>query len=103
MGYRSEVTIAIVREKDSNVFTDAFPDLREELNGIVYYQWNHVKWYYEMFPYESVKKIMDYLDEVDEEDDTQYGYYRIGEEIDDIESKGSPYEMGITLIQTVKW
>ena len=86
MGYRSQVAIAIGREKHN----DFVAMLKEDdldgaevitLEDRVVYNFHYVKWY-ESF--HSVSRIREALDKLDEEEGN-YEFVRVGEEVGDID------------------
>ena len=96
MGYRSDVAIFLtnacyVRHK---VLENLFPELIKEFdksmhkNGVLY-EMNGVKWY---DSYQDVQQVYEWLEQLDDE---EYGFIRIGEETEDIEYRGSPGEFGL--------
>jgi|TARA_R100000482_G_C5130975_1_gene151873 hypothetical protein len=109
MGYRSEVSI--VTRKDNKELCDILKaeyeqdkdlwDIFEEgtikmYNGqkeeILYVQCDYVKWY---DGYKTVDDIMSAISRI--EDEESYGFVRIGEEWNDVETMGYPYDYGLTI------
>ena len=92
MGYRSDVRIAIIKE----VYMDAlikenFPEIFIEnepdiIDGNRYYSFDDIKWY-DDFP--DIAECMKFLNNLPEED---WGFIKIGENDDDVESFGSPWD-----------
>ena len=97
MGYRSQVAIAIKKEefqkhntvKLSEALKDC--DLVEQGNDHFTFIWEDVKWYPN---YADVALIEAVLDEID---DPNYGFVRIGEDDNDIEKKGEYWEYGLNV------
>jgi hypothetical protein len=99
MGYRSQVSIAIVKV----IFDEKGYALKKDMvdcDSILlvsgdrpYYifVWDSVKWY-ESYP--EVSSVMEFLSELDEDD---YGFLRIGEDDTDIENKGCPHDFELTI------
>ena len=113
MGYRSEVNI--VTRKDNKELYELLKyehedglnrhislwDIYEEgttkmYNGdkveVLYVQCDSVKWY---DGYKSVDDIMSAIANIENEE--SYGFVRIGEEWNDIETLGFPYDYGLTI------
>jgi hypothetical protein len=97
MGYRSEVGFACTDEVNNLLKavaeTDAeFKKFLGEGDGShdSRYIWQDIKYYDGYAPVDCLNNIMDFLGltGLDEE----YGFLRIGEELEDIEQKGAPYE-----------
>ena len=104
MGYRSDVNI-ITRIENTELVNVLKDDAKDELwdefeiGTIKMYDGNKVKiliakvsdvkWY-ESYP--SVRQIMDAMHRI--EDDETYGFIRLGEDMDDIETFGFPYAYG---------
>ena len=107
MGYRSSVTIVtrienkelvkVLKEDNEADNWDNFEQgFIKMYNGdkvqILFAQISYVKWY---DSYPSVFRIMDAIHRI--EDDESYGFIRIGEEWNDVESLGCPYDYGVNL------
>ena len=110
MGYRSDVTIAMTvdaQKKFEVALAAADEKTKNEVkellaladyNRITKYGWllvfTGVKWYNDCKECIDVRFIEDFLNH---EDSSSYLYYRIGEELDDIELQGdwlaNPYEV----------
>lgn len=99
MGYRSDVIVAMKQEKfkellktvDDNLALDIFEgsDTREKKEWILL-SFHDVKWYDE---YKDVKAIMDFINNMDDDD---FEYHRLGEEPTDYEVLGgycSPFNI----------
>ena len=107
MGYRSDVYI-ITRIENTELVNILKDDAKDEswdefelgtikmYNGkkvkILLAKVSDVKWY---DSYPSVFRIMDAIHRI--EDSETYGFIRIGEEWNDIESFGYPYDYGLSL------
>ena len=113
MGYRSDVGLALDRsavmslhqklnalDKNSEAFSvirdfisDASKHYEDSDTGAEVYFWEYVKWYDDFSEVDFIEKLM--LDLADE----SYLFIRIGEDIDDLEIRGSfygnPFELGL--------
>jgi hypothetical protein len=110
VGYRSDVVIAI--------YADVFPEPDEnEISAedlqfinearrkshigsreVAVFEFNSVKWYSEYAVVQFFNKRMDQLDDIvamDLEHIEPYAFVRVGEEVDDIETRGATEDMGI--------
>jgi len=112
MGYRSEVNIVtrkdnkelyelLKAEHENKLRTVSLWDIYEEgtikmYNGdkveVLYVQCDYVKWY---DGYKPVDDIMSAIARIENEE--SYGFVRIGEEWDDVEAMGYPYDYGLTI------
>ena len=100
MGYRSDVAIGLSNEADVQLrlsdkklaiqVLDDADDTNKYENHTNYFL-GDVKWYQ---GYQDVDQVMEFLDSLQHD---EFGYMRIGENDDDIEIKGDPYEYGIEL------
>jgi hypothetical protein len=97
MGYRSNVAIAVTKEIYTEKFLTqklprAFNETDETFTTTLgyYFIWLNLKWYDD---FNDVREVMDFLGSLDGED---YGYIRIGEEYDDIETRGDPYRFDMS-------
>lgn len=105
MGYRSEVAFAIKKDKFRDFkhkLAEAIQDCDEVYktdNGVVF-TWSWAKWYED---YEEVIAVSEVMDECEDLPGGHelYGFVRIGENSDDIETKGSPYEFGLGVSRTI--
>ena len=103
MGYRSQVVIGFkktlfwkhVGENIAN-FKDC--DLIEEDSEDVVFIWDSAKWY---DGYSDVTSVMQVFHKVIEEEDQSAGFLRVGEEDEDIETLGVPYEFDIYAVTSV--
>ena len=91
MGYRSEIAIAI----DNDLITSEFEqllhdaDLKQKHESYTLYMYDCVKWYES---YTEVSEVMSFLNNLDDEN---FGFIRIGEELGDIELLGTPYDFNL--------
>ena len=108
MGYRSEVCLAVdkaansVLEAIDNITNYALLGDAEErvvckYDGTVKYYWSCVKWY-EGYP--AVDMIMNTIHKLPEE---SYGFIRIGEDTEDLEERGSPYEFDMFITRSISY
>ena len=106
MGYRSDVFLRIAEPLVEVVQAAAKLDPRlEEMlkegesdhGAKTDFHWESYKWY---DSYPEIKAIEDMLDELDEDD---FGFIRLGEEQGDIEQKGYPSEYDMYTSTTVDW
>ena len=117
MGYRSDVgwacdpavaeVIGAVLElnpKENNSDVHSFIDFgRDKHRGYerldrLYFE--HIKWY-EGFPeIDMFNRLMEHLEAHGLED--LYGFVRIGEELDDVEMRGAPYEHDIYVNRSIE-
>ena len=115
MGYRSEVVLVVGKEvmpqfmvtmakspeARALCFAEATRHEDYEENGNMLFAWDCIKWY---LSYEEIRAIEDFLDWCDSEDvpsqdakgervdgDECYRFVRIGEEVEDIEERGSGF------------
>ena len=90
MGYRSEVVIAVTEDhvdRMSKFLADADKVAKNDFG--TYFYFKNVKWYSD---YEDVQKTMEALSYIPED---EYGFLRTGEDTDDIECQGNPYDFGL--------
>ena len=106
MGYRSDVFLRIAEPLVEVVQAAAKldPKLEEILKegesdhgSKTDFYWESVKWY---DSYPEIQAIEGMLDDLDEDD---YGFIRLGEEEGDIERKGDPCEYNMYTNTTVDW
>ena len=110
MGYRSDVGFACtpmvkqvieqVCEWDSE-FKELIGYASDESHGTDdgRWLWNSVKWYPDFPDVQIMENLMVILDNSEMYD--EYGLIRIGEEQDDMETKGSPYEFDMYLNRSI--
>jgi hypothetical protein len=105
MGYRSDVVLVMYPEdpKDmpalklfaSENIPDKFEEVKRDAPGIPVYlrwRWDNVKWYEEFPEVDAVEDIMHRWEDLFWRDDGYHYHYefiRIGEELEDIESRGT--------------
>jgi len=116
MGYRSTVGAAVPTEKltkwleeqNDPEITEFIDDLRkgeqtaelpEDMGklSMTYLYSDYIKWY-ESDP--VIEKFMEFIDCLDHR---EYGFVRLGEDSDDIETEGVPYMFDIYLIRGIKF
>jgi hypothetical protein len=109
MGYRSEVVLKL--NKPASSALDAFASMSEDIktllsdadwaaqddeNGHVYF-WSWIKWY---DSYKGIGLIDEFLNVLPCE---SYGFIRLGEETDDIEHRGSPYDFNMHVNRSIEY
>ena len=107
MGYRSDVCIAINSEvKAYALIANNWPSLlddadrTDETTCASYYWMDGWKWYES---YKEVNAVMKFLDEVDDQfDDPPYAFVRLGEEYQDIEIRGEPWNFGVEIHRSIQ-
>jgi len=108
MGYRSDLCIAINSEvKAWSLIANNWPSLlddadrTDETTCASYYWMDGWKWYES---HEEVNAVMKFLDEVENQFDenTAYGFVRIGEEFEDIEVRGEPWNFGVEIHRAIE-
>ena len=110
MGYRSDVGISGTEE--FKFVVDSVASLDKEFEEFIGYgedyspdnafrhKWDDVK-YYDGYPdVDTMNNIMNFFEEVHCED--YFGFIRIGEETDDIETRGSPYEFDMYVNRSIE-
>lgn len=101
MGYRSDLVIGIRKSVlAQDLINPTIPSIVKELSTAstdeaVYYFIEQWKWY-ESYP--DIREIEAWFDSMDYED---FGAMRIGEDDNDIQTWGSPYEFEIYLSRTI--
>lgn len=114
MGYISQVVIAIHKQVlVRNLLTGTqLPEMLQEFPAKVvgiahYWFWDSIKWY---TGYPSVDEVNQYLASLDDEPDIEqehglafncYGFMRIGEDENDIESRGEPDVYDVHLCRSI--
>lgn len=88
-------------EKREKSFTELDPYGEEDWNDdvnvlITYYSWGYTKWY---DGDDDVDKIMEFLRSI--KDTADCGLIRIGEELDDYESDGEPWELNMQVHRNI--
>ena len=109
MGYRSDVGFActpMVKQIIEQVceWDSEFKELinyadNHSANDSGRWFWEYVKWYEDYPDIQIMENLMTALDSSDLHD--EFGMIRIGEEQDDIESKGSPYEFDMYVNRSI--
>lgn len=106
MGYRSTVYLRInapivevvqAAAKLDPTLERILKEGKEEFGSDTDYYWDYYKWY---DSYPEVQAIEGMLDELDDDD---FGFIRLGEDQGDIESKGMPSEYDMYTSTTVDW
>lgn len=105
MGYRSEVVIKFndaaaevmeaARKLDPGLDSILKDNENPEYKNVVYY--SSIKWYE---GYKDIGAILNILNQLDIED---FGFMRIGEDPDDVEELGSPWEYDISINRSLSW
>lgn len=105
MGYRSDVVIAVNAEvRARHLIAPCIPSTlmddddvvkQEGPNGALYFSISHWKWY---SSYPEVQEIEAWFASMPEED---FGAMRIGEDDNDTETWGSPYDFDIYLSRSI--
>ena len=101
MGYRSDLVIAITKEMLAQDLIEPFiPNVIKELStsstqNAIYYFIEGWKWY-ESYP--EVQEIESWFDTMLDKD---FGAMRIGENDDDIQTWGNPYDFEIYLSRSI--
>lgn len=102
MGYRSTVGIALPTERLNELIAQngrvselvkAMELVEEDVNGskMTFLYHDALKW---DRAYEGVRKIENLIDSLEED---QYGFIRIGEDLTDIETQGTPLDFAMEL------
>ena len=112
MGYRSDVCIGISKEvKAWALINDNWPSLLDEADSTdeevmaTFYNYKGWKWYLSFPEVEEIHDFFRALEEQYKDDpkcDWPYAFVRIGEETDDIETKGNPWDFGIEIRRTIE-
>ena len=115
MGYRSEVAIALTSEAANKLFVlqEFCPELKELINDAdetshfdkqsidrgfdTKLYWNHIKWY---DTYTEIQQMETFLYQI-LEDDEAFLFLRIGEETDDMESRGHFWESDMYIQRSI--
>jgi len=98
MGYRSEVKLAVKKQSyydHKELILESIKDCDSisETEEAFVFLWESVKWY-ESYP--DVQAITKFMSALESED---FGFMRIGEDKDDIEEAGEPWEYDIYLVR----
>lgn len=109
MGYRSDVGFTctpVVKQVIEQVceWNSEFKELidyadNRSFNDSGRWFWEGVKWYDDFPDVQIMENLMVVLDNSEMYD--EYGFIRIGEETEDIETKGSPYELGMYVNRSI--
>lgn len=105
MGYRSQVGFCIAKKEGQDIpdFNAIEPDFEfdivKDTDEAVLYYCDDVKWYDNNPDYPLVSIVEEYFDKMDKENrDSDYIFVRIGEENDDLETRGNywnnPFDFG---------
>ena len=109
MGYRSEIVVKFSDEAARVVkkYADINEKVRELINDAEYTQespgsistlfWTWIKWYDSYPEISAFEELLDALPE------HHYGLMRSGEEDDDIEERGMPWEYDIFIRKEISW
>ena len=107
MGYRSQVCLSVSEEADKILKdnADMIPALKELLKDgdsrvAERYYWDSVKWYPSYPEIDALERFLCFMDSAD---DGQYGFIRLGEEEDDIERRGAPWEFDMHVTRGISW
>ena len=117
MGYRSDVgwacdpAVAEVigavlelnpKESNSDLHTliDEGRDRHRGFERLDRLYFDHLKWYESFNDVDMFNRLMEFLDAYGLED--LYGFVRIGEELDDVEMRGAPYEHDIYINRSIE-
>lgn len=106
-GYRSTVVIAIHKTIIArNLVTSEIPtqitkNFIKESETAHYFLLDNWKWHQE---YPEVEEIEDYFEYLNDESDYEmYGAVRMGKDLGDVESWGSPNDFGIYAVQNIQY
>lgn len=62
---------------------------KTEYENAIVYKWDSIKWYSDYKSISAIEEALDNLDDISEDDsDSNYIFIRVGEESDDIETRG---------------
>lgn len=101
MGYRSNLIIAVKKEILAQDLIDPLiPAVlknqeHNDHNGVRYWVIEQWKWY---GSYPEIQQIEAFFEKLPVE---QFGAVRIGEELNDVQTWGDPWEMGIEVLQSI--
>jgi len=115
MGYRSDVCIAM--DSSSKEALDAYCDLEKEIkehdtvsalisdacgdntssDGVYKVFWGGIKWYDCHEDISAMDEFLNYLP------CDAYGFIRIGEDTEDIEERGFPYDFDVYVSRSIEW
>ena len=103
MGYRSNIVLAIEKEtKLKAILANKFFDENEietikETEDVIYYFMEDWKWYNLYKIVQNIDTFMDFM----EDEDILFGFIRIGENLDDVEFRGNPYEFDLSFTREI--
>ncbi len=107
MGYRSEVAISFDESADKLFKQNAemIPELKQLINDAQLadsgkYHWDWVKWYDSYTEIDAVMTFLDFLETLDYE---SYGFIRIGEETEDMETRGCTGSHDMYINRCIDW
>lgn len=119
MGYQSDVHLLISKKALLALSlhghnTSCLREAREEdfyhgdHKDCEYYVWQDTKWYSSFSAHVAVEDLMDTLDELENNQshkswEPYYGFIRIGDDLGDIEIRGTPEELDMYLSRTVEF
>ena len=91
MGYRSQVFIGMTKEaykKHETVLREHLKDCDEfsQTEEAYYFKYEYSKWYPSYGDVAAIEGVLDQLE------DNEFGFCRVGEEDGDIEKRGEPWE-----------
>lgn len=101
MGYRSNIYIAISKEVLlKTIIADNLPKLLAEVDPIkmpnaYYYECHQYKWY---SGYPAVDEVDTFLANLE---DKEYGFIIVGDDTNDIETKGCPWEYDLKITRKI--
>jgi len=94
MGYRSEVYLGVDKELVEKVLTfvglnqDVYKlmfeyadEVKKTNKGGIFFRWEDIKWY---DGFDEISKLHDFLNE----NDDHYRFFRMGENVDDVDEQG---------------
>lgn len=94
MSYYSQVALCVsekveIPEKTRSLMKSIDFRLVGNCEGSRLFILDQIKWY-DLYP--EIAHLIEWMDTMDQEDDDQYRFFRIGEDNDDTESRGAYYE-----------
>jgi len=104
MGYRSEIIIAYNKKVETELLLETLklPKILLEIHedskyveedlGYYYYHIIETKWY---ASYPEVQECIDFIDELVADHEDDFAFVRIGEDLDDFEELGVPWDFDI--------
>jgi len=108
MGYRSDIVIVTKIENEelvkllqedeatANQYFFSMKDYNGKHMECFFTQYNYVKWYES---YNEVKQIESAMHKIEDKD--SFGFMRVGEDYDDVEVIGTPYDFNIQLSRNI--